>query len=363
MAFTNIGYRTWIIFAATNFAIVPLIYFFFPETAFRSLEEVDVIFFLADEAPGNPWLNAVHISLHEPLWFGKKGENRIGFDYANSSWHRKLMGASSGSGSGSGSNNEKRGRKDKHSNPSSSDHRNTGSSGSDTVAPRRHEKRPSSESPIDPMMFSTRPSFRGHDRDNSSANTLTTTLASHHKNDSKRSLRQVLTRSRSSEQRLEEERASAEQQQQQHILTMNAIHSNEHRLDNDTDRIDPEADLTWWDSDLAPTPLRVSRPPSEEHRPYSSDSTTHRAFHHPDYVAASNNHARLDRPHTPESETLSFSYPGRLREDGIHRTESGNETYWPDGVEPDEVERSRAQLESSGSAASRRRARNAGRAY
>jgi hypothetical protein len=359
MAFTNIGYRTWIIFAVTNFSIVPLIYFFYPETAFRSLEEVDVIFFLADEAPGNPWLNAVYISLHEPLWFGKKGENRIGFDYANSSWHRKLMGTSSGSGSGS--NNEKGGRKDKHSNPSSSDQRNPGSSGSDTVAPRRHEKRPSSESPIDPMMFSARPSYRGHDRDNSSTNTYTATLASHHKNDSKRSLRQVLTRSKSSEQRLEQERAAAEQH---HILTMNALHGDEHRFDSDADRITPEADPTWWDSDLAPTPLRVSRPPSEEHRPYSSDSTTHRAFHHPDYVAPSSHHVQQDRPRTPESETLSFSYPGRLRADGIHRTESGTETYWPDGLETDEeLERSRAQLESSGSAASRRRARNAGRAY
>jgi hypothetical protein len=156
IAFANIGYRTWIIFAVTNFAIIPIIYFFYPETAFRSLEEVDVIFFLADEAPGNPWLNAVRISLHEPLWFGKKGENRIGFDYANSSWHRKLMDTSSGSGSGSGSNDEKRGRKDKQHHSTGSGEGTVGSSGSDTVVPQpMTEKRPEfgEESPIDPMMY------------------------------------------------------------------------------------------------------------------------------------------------------------------------------------------------------------------
>ncbi|XPS95687.1 hypothetical protein M3J09_004972, partial [Ascochyta lentis] len=103
IAFTNIGYRTWIIFAATNFAIIPLVYFFYPETAFRSLEEVDVIFALADEEPGNPWLNVVKISQNEPLWFGKRGEKRLDFQYQNSSWHRKLMGSSGSSGNGTGS--------------------------------------------------------------------------------------------------------------------------------------------------------------------------------------------------------------------------------------------------------------------
>jgi hypothetical protein len=351
VAFANIGYRTWIIFAVTNFAIIPLIYFFYPETAFRSLEEVDVIFFLADEAPGNPWLNAVRISLHEPLWFGKKGENRIGFDYANSSWHRKLMGSSSGSGSGSGngSNTEKRGRNDKHNNSTSS--------GSDTVVPQHiTEKRASSESPVDPMMYSNEP------RDHSPTNTFTTTLASHHKNDSKRSLRQILTRSRSSEQRLEQERVAAAEHQR--VLAMSAMHHNEPSPDEHpttVGRFSPQADPSWWDSDLAPAPLRVSRPPSEEIRPYSSDSNGHRAFHHPDYIDP--NEAR--RPSTKDSNSsMDFSYPGRLRADGIRRTESGNETYWPDGVElEEEIESRRAGMGSRSSRGSVRMARDAGRAF
>ncbi|KAF2003018.1 general substrate transporter [Amniculicola lignicola CBS 123094] len=44
VAFANIGYKTYIIFAVINFAMVPSVYFFFPETAYRSLEEMDEIF-------------------------------------------------------------------------------------------------------------------------------------------------------------------------------------------------------------------------------------------------------------------------------------------------------------------------------
>jgi hypothetical protein len=303
IAFANIGYRTWIIFAATNFTIVPLIYFFFPETAFRSLEEVDVIFFLADEAPGNPWRNAVRISLHEPLWFGKKGENRIGFDYANSSWHRKLMEtASSGSGTGS---DEKRDRKSKKNGSSDS----SGSSGSDTVVPQpttTTEKRLDSESPVDPMLFS---------QDHSPSDTLTTTLASHR----------------------------------------NRSHSRERHLDIKQDRnlevLTPDSDPAWYTSDLAPTALRVSNPPSERNRPYSSDSATHRGFHYPDHAAQptdSDAYPALQRP--------SVDYPGRL---GIRRMENGGETYWADGVEGIEEGRQRG---SRGSDISRE-ARGAGRAY
>jgi hypothetical protein len=127
IAFTNIGYRTWIIFAATNLAIIPLIFFFYPETAFRSLEEVDVIFALADEMPGNTWLNVVHVSKSEPLWFGQRGEKRAEFDYENSHWHRKLMDSSSGnSGSGSGSDRamkEKRRMPEDPSGPHNKHHR------------------------------------------------------------------------------------------------------------------------------------------------------------------------------------------------------------------------------------------------
>jgi hypothetical protein len=39
VAFSSIGYKTYIIFAVINFFIIPVVYFFYPETAYRSLEE------------------------------------------------------------------------------------------------------------------------------------------------------------------------------------------------------------------------------------------------------------------------------------------------------------------------------------
>ena len=40
VAFASIGYKTYIIFAVINAFMVPCVYFFFPETAYRSLEEM-----------------------------------------------------------------------------------------------------------------------------------------------------------------------------------------------------------------------------------------------------------------------------------------------------------------------------------
>ncbi|KXT17025.1 hypothetical protein AC579_4333 [Pseudocercospora musae] len=53
-AFANLGYQTYIIFAIFNAAIVPCIYFFFPEPKGRSLEELDVIFASAHADGVNP---------------------------------------------------------------------------------------------------------------------------------------------------------------------------------------------------------------------------------------------------------------------------------------------------------------------
>jgi MFS family permease len=41
---TNLGSHYWIIYAVLNASFVPLVYFFFPETSGRSLEEMDTIF-------------------------------------------------------------------------------------------------------------------------------------------------------------------------------------------------------------------------------------------------------------------------------------------------------------------------------
>ncbi|KXX80422.1 Sugar transporter STL1 [Madurella mycetomatis] len=41
---TNIGWGTYLFFAVINACFIPVIYFFYPETAQRSLEEIDIIF-------------------------------------------------------------------------------------------------------------------------------------------------------------------------------------------------------------------------------------------------------------------------------------------------------------------------------
>ncbi|KZT60338.1 general substrate transporter [Calocera cornea HHB12733] len=46
-SFANISWRTYIVFAALNAFIVPCVYFYFPETAGRSLEDMDIIFAVA----------------------------------------------------------------------------------------------------------------------------------------------------------------------------------------------------------------------------------------------------------------------------------------------------------------------------
>lgn len=43
-AFANLGYKTYVMFAVFNAAILPVVYFCFPEPKGRSLEELDVIF-------------------------------------------------------------------------------------------------------------------------------------------------------------------------------------------------------------------------------------------------------------------------------------------------------------------------------
>ncbi|KAL5116709.1 hypothetical protein ACEQ8H_005458 [Pleosporales sp. CAS-2024a] len=69
VAFANIGFRTYIIFAVINFAIVPAVYLFFPETAGRSLEEMDAIFHKTTNA-----FDCVKIANELPHMYGKNGE-------------------------------------------------------------------------------------------------------------------------------------------------------------------------------------------------------------------------------------------------------------------------------------------------
>ncbi|THG95508.1 hypothetical protein EW026_g6161 [Hermanssonia centrifuga] len=62
-AFSNISWRTYIVFAALNAFIIPVVYLFFPETAGRSLEDMDVIFALAYKEGVSP----VQVSLRKDL--------------------------------------------------------------------------------------------------------------------------------------------------------------------------------------------------------------------------------------------------------------------------------------------------------
>jgi hypothetical protein len=72
VAFTNIKHHTYTIFAIINAIMVPSVYFFFPETAYRSLEEMDTIF---QKVKG--WKGAftvIHQAEIEPRRYGKNGE-------------------------------------------------------------------------------------------------------------------------------------------------------------------------------------------------------------------------------------------------------------------------------------------------
>ena len=71
--FTNITWRTYIVFACFNCAWVPIIYLLYPETGGRGLEEVDILFQGATHL-GNPWLSVVKVARSEPHWYDKNGD-------------------------------------------------------------------------------------------------------------------------------------------------------------------------------------------------------------------------------------------------------------------------------------------------
>ncbi|KAF2753377.1 sugar transporter STL1 [Pseudovirgaria hyperparasitica] len=75
ISFNSIGYQTYIIFAAINAAIIPCVYFFYPETMGRSLEEMDAIFHKSKSV-----FDVVAIARNEPRRYGKKGELLINYE-------------------------------------------------------------------------------------------------------------------------------------------------------------------------------------------------------------------------------------------------------------------------------------------
>ncbi|KAH6608987.1 sugar transporter family, partial [Trichoderma cornu-damae] len=72
VSFTNIKWKTYVVFAVLNALVVPCVYFFFPETAYRSLEEMDAIFQKVRGFCGA--LDVVHQARIEPRRYGKNGE-------------------------------------------------------------------------------------------------------------------------------------------------------------------------------------------------------------------------------------------------------------------------------------------------
>ncbi|KAL8389061.1 hypothetical protein RB595_008818 [Gaeumannomyces hyphopodioides] len=72
VSFNTIGYQTYIIFAVINAFMVPCVYLFFPETAYRSLEEMDSIFHKVKGARGV--FDVVRQAEIEPRRYGKNGE-------------------------------------------------------------------------------------------------------------------------------------------------------------------------------------------------------------------------------------------------------------------------------------------------
>ena len=90
-AFSAIGYNTYTVFACINAFMFPCVYFFYPETAYRSLEEMDEIFQDVHGLKGA--LTVVKVSLEKPRRFGKNGELLIAYEetdaYRNTSTRRR----------------------------------------------------------------------------------------------------------------------------------------------------------------------------------------------------------------------------------------------------------------------------------
>ncbi len=84
VSFSSIKWKTYIIFAVINAAMVPVVYFFYPETAYRSLEEMDAIFIKTKNI-----FTVVWTAKHEPRRYGKNGEILI--DYEETGEHARRI--------------------------------------------------------------------------------------------------------------------------------------------------------------------------------------------------------------------------------------------------------------------------------
>lgn len=347
-------------------------YWLYPETAFRTLEEVDVIFALTDEEPGNPWLNAVKISQHEPRWFGKRGEKRAEFQYQNSSWHHRLMNNSEGSGNGTGSDSnrpmtEKDLAENEFNNSLQPPEAALGSVNTNCYADKNSYRPASPESPIDPRLCppssssdtsptstmankkSHKKSSRTHHKDSLSSEP---TLIHHDSQDSADS--PTTHRNKSS-------RDTWCQSKESLTSPEGTRHHNSAPL--------PPLPVTYQaqsrsNSSSPPSPLvravsRGRQPRQTRSRPTTADT------YHSFFDDQESDHHAITADERIETESItSFGYPGRLDSDtqrGIGRTASDRETYLPDGL----AEELNLERRLSNGSENRRRfaARDAGRAF
>lgn len=93
-AFANIGYQTYIIYAVINAFMVPCVYFFYPETAYRSLEEMDEIFQDCHGFKGA--FDVVKVAKAKPQRYDKHGELLINYDETDYALRRRSSAATGG---------------------------------------------------------------------------------------------------------------------------------------------------------------------------------------------------------------------------------------------------------------------------
>lgn len=247
------------------------------------------------------------ISLHEPLWFGKKGE--IPFDYERSDWHQRYL-QLAGSGSGTTLGGSGRGMREK---VDTSGHQNSGIGGGSGGTQGRNNT-PEVNAAIGKAVSSPEdvtPSSSG-------------------------------TNSGLSEKRLvEQHRTHLEEQRRrsrEHREARNSTGTGTTAVSRHSDRPPlPEepldsfvsgqsahsahsahSDPNWSASDMAPPPLRV--PSTQSNRTGRSFSQSSNTMSYPGRI--------IGYPRTRSEDGHHIHSPSN----GITRTESGHTTYFPDGI-------------------------------
>jgi hypothetical protein len=67
LGIANLGYKFWIIWAVTCFSFIPTTYLFYPETANRTLEDIDRFFY--DNHSIFVFKNKIATQLHRPTMY------------------------------------------------------------------------------------------------------------------------------------------------------------------------------------------------------------------------------------------------------------------------------------------------------